>query len=185
MAHSYPKDRFDAVPDDLRRVGAHRAPRSKARAWIWIGWCALAIVLIVGAGILGISIINGNVDVPGFSAQTTSGTPTATSTPTPTITPIVDPKLNITVLNGTNQPGLAGEVATTLGKAGWKHISTANASQTDLKKTVIYYSADKNRAAALGAARSLPGATVSKTQDFVDTGADLTVVVGSDQVPSG
>ena len=33
--------------------------------------------------------------------------------------------------------------------------------------------------AALGVAQSLPGATVQQTQDFADTGADLTVVLGS------
>jgi len=184
VAHSHPKDRFDTVPDDLRRVGAHRAPRRRARAWIWIGWCALATALIVGAGILGIAVINGNVAVPGFSASR-STTPTPTSTPTPTITPIVNPALEITVLNGTSETGLAGDVATTLGKAGWKKISTANASQTDLKKTVVYYSDDANEAAALGIVRSLPGATIRKTQDFVDTGAALTVVVGADQIGAG
>jgi hypothetical protein len=184
VAHSYPKDRFDSVPDDLRRVGAHRSPRRKARALIWIGWCALATALIVGAGILGISIINGNVAVPGF-APATSGTPTPTSTPTPTITPVVNPALNITVLNGTTATGLATNVATTLSKAGWKHISVANANETTLKKTIVYYSDDKNKAAALGLVRSLPGATVVKTQTFVDTGADLTVVLGADQVPAG
>jgi len=180
VAHSYPKDRFDATDDDLRRVGAHRAPRRRARAWIWIGWCALATVIIVGAGILGISIINGNVAVPGFSAS--SGTPTPTSTPTPTITPVVNPELEVTVLNGTTQTGLAGDVATTLGKAGWKKVSTANASETDLKETIVYYSDDANKAAALGLAQSLPGATIQKTKEFVDTGAALTVVVGSDQI---
>lgn len=184
MADSYPKDRFDAVPDELQRVGAHRAPRSAARAWIWIGWCALTTAIIVGAGILGISIINGNVAVPGFTSSASAHTPTAT-TPTPTITPVVNPNLYVTVLNGTAQTGLAGQVSDTLSKAGWKHISVANASQTNLKQTTVYYSDDKNKAAALGVARSLPGATVRKTQDFADTGADLTVVVGSDQVHAG
>ena len=184
MAEKFPKDRFDAIPDDIQRVGAHRAPHQKGRGWIGFAWAAVATLLLVGVGVFGLYLINGSIAFNGSPA----GTPSAsiTPTPTPTIVPTVDPKLNVTVLNGTTTAGLANQVGDTLAAKGWKVQSRANASQSDITSTVVYYSDPKNEAAALGAAQSLPGATVMLTQDFAETGADLTVVVGSDyKAPTG
>lgn len=180
MAEKYPKDRFDVIPDDLDRVGAHRAPHQKGRGWIGFAWAAVATLLLIGLGILGLFIINGNI---AFNSGPSTPTPTVTATPTPTITPTVNPNLNVTVLNGTATAGLANQVGDILAAAGWKVQSRANASQTDITSTVIYYSDPKNEAAAKGVALSLPGATTAETQDFAETGADLTVVVGSDFKP--
>ena len=182
MAHKYPKDRFDAIPDDLQRVGAHRAPRPRGRGWIAFGWAALATVVLVALGIFGLSLVNGNISFHAAtgspSAVPTSHTPTPT--PTPTIVPTVDPSLTVNVLNGTTRAGLARTVSDKLTAAGWKIGALANADTTDVAKTVVYYSDPKNQAAALGVAQSLPGATVQETQDYAASGADLTVVVGAD-----
>jgi hypothetical protein len=179
MAEKYPKDRFDAIPDDIQRIGAHRAPHQKGRGWIGFAWAAVATILLIGIGVIGLFLINGSI---AFNGSPNSGTPTptVTSTPTPTITPTVDPNLNVTVLNGTTTAGLANQVGDALVAKGWKVSSRANASQSNITTTVVYYSNPKNAAAALGAAQSLPGATTALTQDFAETGADLTVVVGSD-----
>lgn len=177
MAEKYPKDRFDTIPDDLSRVGAHRTPRPKGRGWIGFGWAALATVVLVGLGIFGLSLVNGSIS---FQGSTTSASPTPTPTPTPTIVPTVDPNLSVFVLNGTTTTGLANTVADKLTAAGWKVSSRANASVNTLSQTMVYYSDPKNEAAALGLAQSLPGAKVAVTQDYVATGADLTVVIGSD-----
>ena len=177
MAEKYPKDRFDTIPDDLHRVGAHRAPRAKGRGWIGFGWAALATVVLVGLGVFGLSLVdNGN----SFRGNPGSPTPTPTATPTPTITPTVNPALTVNVLNGTATAGLANKVGDALAAAGWKVGARANASDTNLTQTVVYYSDPKNQAAALGVVQSLPGAKIAQTQDYVETGADLTVVVGSD-----
>ncbi len=179
MAEKYPKDRFDTIPDDLHRVGAHRAPRARGRGWIGFGWAALATVVLVGLGVFGLSLVdNGNSFTGATGSTTTSATPSAS--PTPTITPTVDPKLNVNVLNGTATSGLANTVGDKLAAAGWTVGARANASQTDLTQTMVYYSDPKNQAAALGVVQSLPGAKVAETQDYAETGADLTVVVGSD-----
>lgn len=184
MAEKYPTDRFDQVPDGLERIGAHRAPRPRGYGWIWVAWCAGAVVVIVGLGALGIFAINGtlNVDLP-FSTSTK--TPTPTPTPTPTITPVVNPALNLIVLNGTTQEGLAADATTKLTAAGWKKITPANASSTDITKTTVYYSDPKNEGAALSVAATLGNAPVQITQDFVASGADITVVLGSDYKPAG
>ncbi|MFF1635660.1 LytR C-terminal domain-containing protein [Leifsonia sp. NPDC058248] len=179
MAEKYPKDRFDTIPDDLHRVGAHRAPRPKGRGWIGFGWAALATVVLVGLGVFGLSLVDGGNSFTG-KLGSPSATPTKTPTPTPTITPTVNPALSVNVLNGTATAGLANKVGDTLQAAGWKVGARANASDNNLTQTVVYYSDPKNQAAALGVVQSLPGAKIAVTQDYVETGADLTVVVGSD-----
>ncbi|MDR6971287.1 LytR C-terminal domain-containing protein [Leifsonia shinshuensis] len=182
MAEKFPRDRFDEIPDDLTRVGAHRAPRPRGRAWIAVGWAALATVLLVGAGIFGLSLVNGSISFHGAGAsasRTASTTPTPTATPTPTIVPTVNPALTVNVLNGTSREGLAGTVGDVLTKAGWKVGALANADKTDLAETIVYYGDPANQAAALGVAQSLPGATIQQSTAFSDTGADITVVVGA------
>ncbi|MGO4593098.1 LytR C-terminal domain-containing protein [Leifsonia sp. 2TAF2] len=178
MAEKFPRDRFDEIPDDLKRVGAHRAPRPRGRAWIAVGWAALATVVLVGAGIFGLSVINGNLSFHGPSSSA-SRTPTPTPTPTPTIVPTVNPALNVNVLNGTATEGLAQTVGDKLTAAGWKVAALANADRTDLATTIVYYGDPANQAAALGVVQSLPGATIQQSTAFDDTGADITVVVGA------
>ncbi|QDZ14748.1 LytR C-terminal domain-containing protein [Humibacter ginsenosidimutans] len=184
MAEKFPADRFDQVPDDLERVGAHRAPRPRGYGWVWVAWCAGAVVVIVGIGALGIFAINGtlNVDLP--FQHSASATPTPTSTPTPTITPAVNPALNLMVLNGTDTAGLAADATTTLKAAGWEKITPANASSTDVKTTTVYYSDTKNLAAAMAVSKELADAPLQETQDFAASGADITVVIGADYKPT-
>ena len=185
MAEKFPRDRFDEIPDDLARVGAHRAPRPRGRGWVAVGWAALASVLLVGAGIFGLSLVNGSINFHGTSSsasKSTTGTPSATatsSTPTPTVVPTVNPSLSVNVLNGTATEGLAANVGDKLTAAGWKVGALANADRTDLATTIVYYSDPANQGAALGVAQSLPGATVQQSTAFSDTGADITVVIGA------
>ena len=178
MAEKYPKDRFDEIPDDVQRVGAHRSPR-KGRGWVAFGWAALATVVLVGIGVIGLFAANGTINFSDPLANSTA-TATATGTPTPTPVPTVNPALNVAVLNGTTQDGLATAISAKLTAAGWKVGSTADASLNNLTQTVIYYSEDANVLAAEAMAKELPGSTIAKTQVYADTGADLTVVLGSD-----
>ena len=182
MAEKFPRDRFDEIPDDLQRVGAHRAPRPRGRGWIAVGWAALVTVILVGAGIFGLSLVNGTIDFHGsspFASRSQSHTPTATPTPTPTIVPTVDPSLNVNVLNGTTTTGLAKTVADKLTAAGWKVGSYANADNSAIAATVVYFGKPADQAAALGVAQSLPGATIQQSTAYDDTGADITVVIGA------
>lgn len=182
MAEKYPKDRFDEIPDDIKRVGAHRTPRKKGRGWIGFAWAALATVILVGIGVIGLFAANGSINFTD-PLSGSSTTPTPTVTPTPTIVPTVNPALTVNVLNGTTEAGLATKVGTKLTAAGWKVGPVANASLTNLTTTVIYYSDPKNEGAALAVQQSLPGSSIALTQAYADTGADITVVVGSDTKP--
>jgi len=178
MAEKYPRDRFDEIPDDLKRVGAHRAPRPRGRVWMAVGWAALVTLLLVGAGIFGLSVINGNISFHGPSASA-SRSQTPTPTPTPTIVPTVNPSLQVNVLNGTSTEGLAQTVGDKLKAAGWTVAALANADRNDLATTIVYYGNPANQAAALGVVQSLPGATIQQSNAFDDTGADITVVIGA------
>ncbi|WP_158865309.1 LytR C-terminal domain-containing protein [Leifsonia sp. AG29] len=182
MAEKFPRDRFDDIPGDLQRVGAHRAPRPRGRGWIVVGWAALAAAVLIAAGIFGLSLVNGSVNFHGAAGPSAPGSTAIgpTPTPTPTIVPTVDPSLTVNVLNGTTTEGLAASASAKLKAAGWKVGALANADQTNIAKTTVYYSDPAKQAAALGAAQSFPGATVEESQAFANTGADLTVVVGSD-----
>lgn len=197
MAEKYPKDRFDTAPENLQRVGAHRSPR-RGRGWIGLLWALLAVVILVGLGVLGLFLINGNVEFSSPQAGS-SGTASATApapassapaspkrshtpSPTPTPTPTVDPSLSVTVLNGTKARGLAASVSRTLTSDGWTVRTVGNARRGDFTQTVVYYSDPANRQAALALVQSLTGAKAEAelSQAYATTTADLTVVVGSD-----
>jgi hypothetical protein len=195
-----PADRFDTIPADLDRTGAHRGPRRKGRGWIAFAWAALATGVIVAGGVIGLAIIDNNIKFPDILGGTSvaTGTPAPAPTPTATITPIVDPALIVTVLNGTETEGLAATVGDAMREAGWDGVaSTANASASDFKTTTVYYADPANEAAALGLADSLfaqatadataNGVALSITAVRVEQsdqfqGAALTVVLGADFV---
>ncbi|KQP01942.1 LytR C-terminal domain-containing protein [Leifsonia sp. Leaf264] len=177
MATSYPEDRFDDIPKDLERVGAHRSPRKRGRGWIAFGWAALATIVLVAIGAVAIMMLNSGLDAaPGD----TSAPETSTAAPTATAEPTQDPSVTITVLNGTATSGLAGEVADTLRGAGWTVGAASNADKQDYKDTVVYYADPTLEGAARGLAAAVPGADVQLSQDFADAGAQLVLVIGSD-----
>jgi len=193
-----PSDRFDTIPADLHRTGAHRGARRKGRGWIAFAWAALATGVIVAAGVITLAVINDSIKFDDLLGGTTASTPTPTPTPTPEVTPVLDPAVTVTVLNGTETVGLAANVGEAMRDAGWAGIgSTANASATDFKTTTVYYVDPAQEAAALGLADSLfakatadasaNGVTLSITSIRVEQsdqfqGAQLTVVLGADFV---
>lgn len=77
---------------------------------------------------------------------------------------------------------MAASAAGTLEEAGWTVGATSNANSQDQPATIIYYADASLEGAALGVVQSLPGATILLADDFVDSGADLTVVIGNDYV---
>ncbi|MCU1472856.1 MAG: putative exported protein [Amnibacterium sp.] len=167
-----PRDRFDDVPADLARVGAHRAPRPAGRGFVAFAWAALATGVLVGAGVLGLGAIEGRISNVG-SVPTT---PTAAA-PTPT----VDPNIDVVLLNATTANGLAAGAESMLVKAGWKVGSTANASATDVKATTVYYTTASQAGAAAGLAKSLGITRTALSQQFAVPGQSrLTVVLGAD-----
>jgi hypothetical protein len=183
----YPRDRFDDVPEDLQRVGAHRATGRRGRGWLVFGWALAATLALIAAGVTALTVIGQDIAFEGGtvlpSAETATTTPTLDVTPEP----VVDATILVTVLNGTNTTGLAAQVGERLAAEGWNVGSRANASTRDVEATTVYYWDPVDEAAALGAAQSLGSAEVRFSQNFApQEGEDpvgvarLTVVVGSD-----
>ena len=190
-----PTDRFDIVPDDLLRTGAHRAAPKTGRGWIAFAWAALATGMLVAAGLFGLAVIRGTIDLP-FIAQSAGATvkptststpaPTPTATPTPTAEAKINPALAITILNGTKTKGLAATVGDNLLKQGWRGASTGigtrgNASLSDITKTVVYYGDAANASAARAMVLSLKVGELRFSPEFPKS--PITVVLGSDYVP--
>lgn len=174
MAEKIPKDIFDDVPN-LRRVGAHRAPERRGRGWITFAWAAAVTAVLVVGGIFVLMRASGSAY---FDDKISLG---VSASPTPTPVETVSPTLVVNVLNATTVDGLGESVSKKLTAAGWKVSAVTNADKNNVTQTVVYYSQAANEGAALALAHSLRGATTQLTQDFAATGADLTVVVGSNQ----
>ena len=187
-------DRFDSVPDDLLRTGAHRAAPKRGRGWVAFAWAALATGVLVAAGLFGLAVIRGTINLP-FASPSAGATvkstatvkPTSTQTPTPTATPEakINPALAITILNGTKTKGLAATAGDSLLKQGWSGASSGigtrgNASSSDITKTVVYYGAAANASAARAMVLSLKVGEIRLSPEFPKS--PITVVLGSDYV---
>jgi len=188
---SYPKDRFDQLPDDLKRIGAHRGPKKGGGGWVVLAWCLLATGILVFGGLYGVSKYLGvDLGIPIFAVP---ATPTPTPTPTPTMDPILDPlapevvarQITVTVLNGTTTSGLQTTVGTSLGTVGWVVNGMAKASTDDIEETTVYYSDPLNEDAARGVVVSLGIGKIRLVPVETFPGATLTVVLGSDYPGAG
>ena len=194
-----PSDRFDDVPDDLLRTGAHRAARRRGRGWIAFAWAALFTGVLVAAGLFGLAAIRGSIDIPflsdsagpsaGISASA-SASPSPSPSPSPSASASasqavgVNASLPITVLNGTTRTGLASEVGDYLVSQGWNGASSTIGSRSNVSgtpnitKTVVYYGKAANRGAALALVETLKIGTTSLSRAYPNS--PITVVVGSD-----
>jgi hypothetical protein len=193
----HPRDRFDEVPDDLQRVGAHRAEARRGRGWIVFAWAALATGVLVGAGVVYLGVANDSFQFVAPTSDETSqagsespddgGTDgsDAPTTPAETVAPAdpasVDPDVTtITVLNGTDTSGLAGQASLALAETGWTVAGQGNADGT-VAVTVVYYADAADEAVARGVARDLGTTTVELSDAFPDS--SVTAVLGDDYTP--
>ena len=176
-ATARPRDRFDDVPTDLARVGAHRAPARRGRGLATFGWAALATGVLVGAGVLGLSVIERGVATTGDGTTTSNSGSSSVAAPAAT----VDPNASVVVLNATKTSGLAASAAAAAKSDGWKVSSTANADTQGVKVSTVYYGDKAAQGAALGLAKSLGiGRTQQSDRFDVQGKTRLTVVLGSD-----
>jgi hypothetical protein len=182
---SHPHDRFDELPEDLRRIGAHRGPRKKGGGWIMFAWALLATGVLIFGGLWGLSRFVGvDVGLPIFQPQ---AEPTPTPSSTPTAEPVLDPTaidparaIDITVLNGTAAAGLENTVSDALVAVGWVVEGRAPAGQKDIQKTVVYYSDVANEDVARGVVVSLGVGDIRLVAPDIFPTSVLTVVLGVD-----
>jgi hypothetical protein len=183
---NFPQDPFDEVPAELKRVGAHRAPRRRGRGAIAFAWAALATGILVVAGLFGLSRIDPTFTfaLPGLGGgdEDPQATPSSSA---PVVVPVTDPTtvdpalgLSISVFNGSSTDGLQNTAGDAILAAGWPDPARAVADQRDETETVIYYRSTDFEGIALGLAQLLGVGSIQLSDAFL--GAPVTIVVGSD-----
>jgi hypothetical protein len=183
------RDRFDDIPDDLVRLGAHRAPAKRGGGWVAFAWAALATGVLIVGGLYGLSRVNPNIsfDLPDFGPGAGPG---VTETPAPVVEPVTDPALidpalplSISVLNASPTDDQQDAVVLQLVSAGWPEPTGANASVRDSETTVIYFNGADYEGIALGLAQTLGTDTANIRNSDAYLGAPVTIVLGADYAP--
>ena len=184
----YPHDRFDELPDDLLRRGAHRAPPRKGRGWIALLWAVVATVVLIAGGLTVLSLITnrGNPFTSQYVATPSASSQRHSSRALPTAEPKLDPDIPLTILNGTTTAQLANQVGDKLVAEGWNGAeegigSRLNASENTVDKTVVFYSDPANEGAARALVASLKVGEVRLSNDY--PASPITVLLGSDYKP--
>ncbi|EAR24901.1 hypothetical protein A20C1_06456 [marine actinobacterium PHSC20C1] len=187
---SYPKDRYDELPDDVERVGAHRGPKRRGRGWIGFAWALLATGILVFGGLFALSqYLGDDLGIPFFASPEE---PVSTPKPTEAVEPLTDPAtidparaLVIDLLNGTSENGLQATVADELRTAGWPMGSATPASARDIEDTFIYYSNPGDEDVASGLVSTLGVGEIRLVEADVFPAAHITIVLGSDYLATG
>ncbi len=170
------EDRFDNLPDDLARVGAHRAPKSSRSGLIGFAWSALATFVLVSVAMFTLVFVTGTITLDGI-LPVASATPSATSTKSVKAT--IDPSVMVNVINASGVDGAATRIADQLTSDGVL-IGTKSNSSDVVEKTMVYYGDPAVEGAAKGVARALgAGAETERTPAYAGAAAKITVVVGS------
>lgn len=186
----FPRDRFDDLPEDVGRVGAHRAEQPHMRGGVVFFWAALATVILIAVGIFAMFVVSGRIVL--FPE------PTPEPTPTVTVDPVVDTSYSVLILNATPETGLATQLKDQLIAAGWAPdtVLAGQAGTDDFPETTVYYATDTDYAAALGLANVIGGAAVAQSAIYqptddpateTDEGAtkQLAIVIGLDRTAAG
>jgi hypothetical protein len=183
----YPQDQFDTLPEDLSRVGAHRAPKKRGGGWLGFLAAVVSTVVLVIGGLYAVSLVNDSVEFnfPGFASEEEV---VPSESPTPEIAPITDPstladgrKYSITILNGTTSPDVDEAASAALKEAKWKIAATTAASETDIDETIVYYRDPADEDIARGLIAILGVGDVRESTAFL--GSSINIVLGSDYVP--
>lgn len=177
MATSYLPDRFDEIPADLKRVGAHRAPPRRGSRWVRLAWAAAIVLVLVALGVTALFIGSGRIDLSSWSG--TQANPVASASQ-PAVDAVIDPELSVTVLNGTPTDGLAVQIGERLAEGGWAVGTRNNASDREIQETVVYYADDADLGAALALAHEVGDAPTVLSPSIAESGAQLMVVLGAD-----
>lgn len=177
MATSYPRDRFDEIPADLKRVGAHRAPPRRGSGWVRFAWAVGTVLVLVALGVTALFIGSGRIDLSSWPG--TQPSPVVSASPA-VVEAQIDPELSVTVLNGTGIDGLADQVGERLAETGWS-VGTRNyARDREIQETVVYYADTADLGAALALAREVGDAPTALSPGIAESGAQLMVVIGAD-----
>ncbi|SDQ87901.1 LytR C-terminal domain-containing protein [Microbacterium sp. cf332] len=186
---TYPKDRFDELPADSVRVGAHRAENPRLRPAVLLFWAAAAVLVLVAVGIFGTLLVTGRI---ALFPTSQSSAPAAETTVD--AEPVIDTSYPVLILNATTERGLANSVRDTVVGAGWSSdvVDAGEAGTQDFATTTIYYLTADDEGAARGLAEVVGGAAIEMsdaypgpTNEDGTPGKQLTIVLGADRLQGG
>jgi hypothetical protein len=185
--HSMPQqDRFDSLPKEPGRVGAHRGKRPRGGGWIGFLVALLAIAVLTFGGLFAVSRLMGvTIDLGFYIPIINTPTPEPTFTPPPPVVTNpadIDPERGVTiiVLNGTPVTGLQTTVADELAAEGWPILTKTNAGSRDIEETVVYYSDPADEDVARGLVEALGVGEIAAVPADTYPGASVTIVLGLD-----
>lgn len=174
------RDRFDDIPADHSRVGAHRAENPRTRVGLLLLWSVVGAIVLFLAGVLAMLIITDRISLFGSDEP---GPVVSTSAPAAA----VDTSYSVLVLNAAGDPARTDPVKAEVIAAGWapEAITTTNAEQSDFPTSTVYYATPEDEKAARGLAAALGITSVVESSAYEPTGQDgvkqLTVVIGVDK----
>lgn len=171
---TYPRDRFDDVPGQRDRVGAHRAENPRLRVGVALLWAGVSAVVLFCVGV--VTFLALSQQQPDVAAG---------PDPVPSVEAVVDPSYEVLILNGTASQGIEQRAKEELVDAGWSDadVSASASSATDIPETVVYYAAPEHEAAAAGVAEALGGGRLEESDAYADPASKVvTVVLGLDRV---
>lgn len=183
----FPADRFDEVPSASGRVGAHRAPRSRAAVARWVGISALLTGVLVAGGLFALAAVDEGLrlDIPALAGPG-EGEPAPEDPATPELPAVTDPAqaslpegFTITVLDGTGSDGRGPQAQQALEARGWPVGTVTQTAETDIAETVVYYESAELEGVARGMVELLGGVADVELSDAFP-GASITIVLGSD-----
>lgn len=181
MPHStFPRDRFDDLPEDGGRIGAHRAEQPRLHGWVILMWAVAATAVLIVLGVFGTLLASGRIELFPEPA------PTSTVAPVPGVEPVVDTSYGVLILNATPEEGLATQTKDVVVAAGWAadDVLASEAGSDDFAETTVYYVDAADEAAAAGLADVIGGANIEQSDVYQPTdpeSSQLTIVLGLDR----
>jgi hypothetical protein len=171
-------------------VGAHRTKAHWGQVWANLAWIVGGILVLSVGGLWGLSQVNSDFQFPFTTAaeENPGETPPDEEAPE-AVEPMLDPQIVITVLNGTETPGLSNAVGDYLVSQGWEGAAfgvgaRVGASATDVEVTQVIYNNPDNEAAARAMLETLGVGELVLANTY--PASPLAVLIGSDFVlPAG
>ena len=168
-------------------ASTRRASVRRGRGWIAFAWAALATLVLILVGIIGLRTFVGmEINIP-FLSTTPAAEPVVPPTQTPTAEPVLDPSsidparaITTSIYNGTTAAELQNTVGDALTAAGWTIDARARASTSDVAVTTVYYSDPANEDVARGLVVALGIGEISLVPAETFPGNPLNIVIGAD-----
>jgi LytR cell envelope-related transcriptional attenuator len=155
------QERAPASSQPSRRRGEPSGRRISPVFFVLAAILAAAVVAVV------LIFVTGNNNSPTAASSSSSSSAASASSssaarktkgakrPKTTVTPVTPSSVTVAVLNGTSTYHLAADVLGKLTAAGYKGVTTQNAAEAAVTSTIVGYTAQNYRSAALAVAKSL------------------------------